>query len=453
MLAAERVGNAGHAATRLDEQIPTDGGCVRAAPSQELGWDTVPNTADTASTPPAGDPNYLVGLDLRGRRVVVVGGGTVAQRRLGLLVASGADVHVISRAVTPAVEGMATAGQIAVELRAYADGDLDGAWYAMACTDEPDTNAAVVAEATAKRIFCVRADIARDGTAVTPATARYDGLSLGVLAGGEHRRSAAVRNGLLEALQSGVVTDDSEPVTPGVALVGGGPGDPDLITVRGRRLLARADLVVADRLAPPELLAELGPHVEVIDAAKIPYGRSMAQEAINLALVEGFKAGKFVVRLKGGDPYVFGRGYEELEACTEAGIPVTVVPGVTSPISVPGAAGIPVTHRGVTHEFVVVSGHVAPDHPDSLVDWSALAKLRGTIVLMMAVERIDKFAAALLAGGRPSDTPAAVIQEGTLRTQRVVRADLATVADRVKEEGIRPPAIIVIGPTAGFGLD
>ncbi|MEU4414690.1 uroporphyrinogen-III C-methyltransferase [Nocardia salmonicida] len=413
----------------------------------------MPNTADTASTPPTGDPNYLVGLDLRGRRVVVVGGGSVAQRRMGLLVASGAEVHVISRVVTPAVEGMATAGQLRVELRAYAAGDLDGAWYAMACTDEPETNAAVVAEATAKRIFCVRADIARDGTAVTPATARYDGLSLGVLAGGEHRRSAAVRNGLLEALQSGVVTDDSEPVTPGVALVGGGPGDPDLITVRGRRLLARADLVVADRLAPPELLAELGPHVEVIDAAKIPYGRSMAQEAINLALVEGFKAGKFVVRLKGGDPYVFGRGYEELEACTEAGIPVTVVPGVTSPISVPGAAGIPVTHRGVTHEFVVVSGHVAPEHPDSLVDWSALAKLRGTIVLMMAVERIDKFATALLEGGRPADTPAAVIQEGTLRTQRVVRADLATVAERVKEEGIRPPAIIVIGPTAGFGLD
>ncbi|MFC9963610.1 uroporphyrinogen-III C-methyltransferase [Nocardia ignorata] len=413
----------------------------------------MPNTSDTASTQPAGDPNYLVGLDLRGRRVVVVGGGTVAQRRLGLLVAAGARVHVISRAVTPAVEGMATAGQLTVELRDYRDGDLDEAWYAMACTDEPETNAAVVTEATAKRIFCVRADIARDGTAVTPATARYDGLTLGVLAGGAHRRSAAVRNGLLEALQSGVVTDDSEPVTPGVALVGGGPGDPDLITVRGRRLLARADLVVADRLAPPELLAELGPHVEVIDAAKIPYGRSMAQEAINLALVEGVKAGKFVVRLKGGDPYVFGRGYEELEACAEAGIPVTVVPGITSPISVPGAAGIPVTHRGVTHEFVVVSGHVAPDHPDSLVDWSALAKLRGTLVLMMAVERIDKFAAALLDGGKPADTPATVIQEGTLRTQRVVRADLATVAERVKQEGIRPPAIIVIGPTAAFGAD
>lgn len=407
----------------------------------------MPNTQDDQQ---AGDPNYLVGLDLAGRRVVVVGGGTVAQRRLGLLIASGADVHVISRTVTPAVEGMATSGQISVELREYADGDLDGAWYAIACTDEPDTNAAIVAEAQDRRIFCVRADNARRGTAVTPATARYDGMTLGVLAGGRHRRSAAVRNALLEALQSGVVTDDSEPAAPGVALVGGGPGDPDLITVRGRRLLARANLVVADRLAPPELLAELSPDVEVVDAAKIPYGRAMAQEAINTALIEGARAGKFVVRLKGGDPYVFGRGYEELEACVAAGVPVTVVPGVTSAISVPALAGIPVTHRGVTHEFVVVSGHIAPDHPDSLVDWPALARLRGTLVLLMAVERIDRFAAALLEGGRPADTPVTVVQEGSLRTQRVLRADLSTVADRVRGEGIRPPAIIVIGPTAGF---
>lgn len=392
----------------------------------------------------------MVGLDLAGRRVVVVGGGTVAQRRLGLLIASGADVHVISRAVTPAVEGMATSGQLTLHLRDYADGDLAGAWYAIACTDEPETNAAIVAEATGRRVFCVRADVARLGTAVTPATARYDGMTLGVLAGGQHRRSAAVRTALLEALQSGVVSDEAVPPTPGVALIGGGPGDPDLITVRGRRLLAQANLVVADRLAPPELLAELGPDVEVVDAAKIPYGRAMAQEAINTTLVEGAKSGKFVVRLKGGDPYVFGRGYEELEACVAAGVPVTVVPGVTSAISVPALAGIPVTHRGVTHEFVVVSGHIAPDHPDSLVDWPALARLRGTLVLLMAVERIEQFADALLAGGRPADTPVTVVQEGSLRTQRVLRADLATAAERVRAEGIRPPAIIVIGPTAGF---
>lgn len=410
----------------------------------------MPNTSTDTDHSSAGEQNYLVGLDLHGRKVVVVGGGTVAQRRLGLLIASGADVHVIAREVTAAVEGMATAGQLTLTLRDYTDGDLDGAWYAIACTDEPGTNAAVVAEATRRHVFCVRADNARLGTAATPATARYEGLTLGVLAGGAHKRSAAVRNALLEALQSGVVTDDPAPVTPGVALVGGGPGDPDLITVRGRRLLARADLVVADRLAPPELLAELGPDVEVVDAAKIPYGRAMAQDAINTTLVAGAKAGKFVVRLKGGDPYVFGRGYEEVEACLAAGVPVTVVPGVTSPISVPASAGIPVTHRGVTHEFVVVSGHLPPGHPDSLVDWSALAGLRGTLVLMMAVERIEQFATALLDGGRPADTPATVIQEGTLRTQRVVRAQLSNVADRVRSAGIRPPAIVVIGPTAGF---
>ncbi|WP_241384263.1 uroporphyrinogen-III C-methyltransferase [Rhodococcus sp. CH91] len=401
------------------------------------------------------ETSYLVGLDLHGRRVVIVGGGSVAQRRLGLLVASGARVHVITRAATPVVESMAAKGRISLELRDYREGDLDGAWYAMACTDEPGTNEAVVAEAERSRIFCVRADSARHGSAVTPATARYDGLSVGVLAGGDHRRSAAVRTSIRDALAGAAVSefDDAAPKPVGVALVGGGPGDPDLITVRGRRLLARADVVVADHLAPQELLAELDHHVEVIDAAKLPYGRAMAQQAINDILVDRARAGKFVVRLKGGDPYVFGRGYEELEACTAAGIPVTVVPGITSAISVPSAAGIPVTHRGVTHEFVVVSGHVAPDHPDSLTDWDALAKLRGTLVLLMAVERIDRFADALIAGGRPASTPVVVVQEGTLRSQRVVRAELATVAQRVRDENVRPPAIVVIGPVAGFGDD
>ncbi|MBY4273876.1 uroporphyrinogen-III C-methyltransferase [Rhodococcus fascians] len=400
----------------------------------------------------ATDSPYLVGLNLEGRRVVVVGGGTVAQRRLPLLISSGAVVHVVTREATPAVEAMATAGQVTLELRDYRHGDLADAWYAIACTDEAETNIAIVAEATASKIFCVRADIAKDGTAVTPASAEWDGLTLGVLAGGEHRRSAAVRNAVVEALQSGVVADSAHAPLTGVALVGGGPGDPDLITVRGRRLLAYADVVVADRLAPPELLAELGPHVEVIDASKIPYGRAMAQEAINQALIDGAKAGKFVVRLKGGDPYVFGRGYEELEALAAEGISVTVVPGITSAISVPSSAGIPVTHRAVTHEFVVVSGHVAPDHPDSLVDWDALAKLKGTIVLLMAVERIGLFADVLVAGGRPSDTPVIVVQEGTMRTQREVRATLSTVADAVREAEIRPPAIVVIGTVAGFSV-
>lgn len=394
-----------------------------------------------------------MGLRLTGKKVVVVGGGTVAQRRLPLLIASGADVHVISRSATRSVEAMTG---ITLQLREYRDGDLDGAWYAIAATDDPRVNEAVVAEAERRRIFCVRADVAVAGTAVTPASFSYAGLSVGVLAGGEHRRSAAIRSAIREALQTGVITPEgpvgSDAVKGGVALIGGGPGDPELITVRGRRLLAQADVVVADRLAPPELLAELPPHVEVIDAAKIPYGRAMAQDAINDVMIERARAGSFVVRLKGGDPFVFARGYEEVLACADAGIPVTVVPGVTSAIGVPALAGVPVTHRAVNHEFVVVSGHLPPGHPESLVNWDALAALTGTIVLLMAVERIELFAEALLKGGRPADTPVLVVQHGTTAAQHTLRATLADTPEKIRAEGIRPPAIIVIGAVAAFGV-
>ncbi|OBC02301.1 uroporphyrinogen-III C-methyltransferase [Mycobacterium sp. 852002-40037_SCH5390672] len=396
---------------------------------------------------------YLVGLRLTGKKVVVVGGGTVAQRRLPLLIASGADVHVISRSATRSVEAMTG---ITLALREYRAGDLDGAWYAIAATDDPEVNEAVVAEAESRRIFCVRADVAVEGTAVTPASFDYAGLSVGVLAGGEHRRSAAIRSAIREALQTGLITPESplgsDVVKGGVALVGGGPGDPELITVRGRRLLAQADVVVADRLAPPELLAELPPHVEVIDAAKIPYGRAMAQDAINDVMIERARAGSFVVRLKGGDPFVFARGYEEVLACVEAGIPVTVVPGVTSAIGVPALAGVPVTHRAINHEFVVVSGHLPPGHPESLVNWDALAAMSGTIVLLMAVERIELFVDALIKGGRPGDTPVLVVQHGTTAAQHTLRATLADTPEKIRADGIRPPAIVVIGAVAAFGL-
>lgn len=387
----------------------------------------------------------------------MVGAGSVAQRRLPLLVDAGAQVSVIAPRATPAVEAMGERDRtITLVSRDYRDGDLAEAWYAIAATDDPTVNAAVVAEADRRRIFCVRADLAVEGSAVTPATFGYAGLSVGVLAGGEHSRSASIRSAIREALQSGAIALDAETnsdvVRGGVALVGGGPGDPELITVRGRRMLAHADVVLADRLAPPELLAELPPHVEVIDAAKIPYGRAMAQDAINALMIERAKAGKFVVRLKGGDPFVFARGYEEVLACADAGIPVTVVPGVTSAIAVPAQAGVPVTHRAVNHEFVVVSGHVAPDDPESLVNWDALAAMRGTIVLLMAIERIEQFSAALQKGGRPADTPVLVVQHGTTPAQHTLRATLADAPEKIRAEGIRPPAIVVIGAVAGFGV-
>jgi uroporphyrin-III C-methyltransferase/precorrin-2 dehydrogenase/sirohydrochlorin ferrochelatase len=238
-----------------------------------------------------------------------------------------------------------------------------------------------------------------------------------------------------------------------VALVGGGPGDPGLITVRGRQLLAEADVVVTDRLAPRSVLDELSPDVEIVDVAKIPYGRSVAQEHINAALVEHAQAGKFVVRLKGGDPYVFGRGAEEVIACLQAGVPVTVVPGITSAVAVPAAAHVPVTHRGVAQEFSVVSVHVPPGDPRSTVDWPALAALQGTLVLLMAVERLAAVAETLIRHGRSAQTPVSVIADGTLPTQRTIVATLDNVAASVVKDGIRPPAVVVIGEVVNVAAE
>ncbi|MDI3407157.1 uroporphyrinogen-III C-methyltransferase [Streptomyces cavernicola] len=399
-------------------------------------------------------PAYPVGLRLSGRRVVVLGGGQVAQRRLPALIAAGADVHLVSPSATPSVEAMADSGEITWHRRPYAAGDLADTWYALIATSDHAANEAASAEGEANRVWCVRSDDAAAATAWTPATGHSDGVTVAVL--GDHpdpRRTAAIRDTVVEGLRDGtLVAPHHRPQARSVALVGGGPGDPDLITVRGRRLLAQADVVIADRLGPRDLLNELPPHVEVIDAAKIPYGRFMAQEAINNALIEHAKAGKAVVRLKGGDPFVFGRGMEEAQALAEAGIACTVVPGISSSISVPSAAGIPVTHRGVAHEFTVVSGHVAPDDERSLVDWAALARLRGTLVVLMGVDKIGKIAEALIAHGRAPETPVALVQEGTTATQRRVDATLATVGETAKAEDVRPPAVIVIGEVVGVGV-
>jgi uroporphyrin-III C-methyltransferase/precorrin-2 dehydrogenase/sirohydrochlorin ferrochelatase len=432
-----------------------------AQPTPEApGTGTAAGTSTRSTGPHAAEaPAYPVGLRLSGRRTVVIGGGQVAQRRLPALIAAGAAITLISPSATPSVEAMAEAGEIAWERRRYQDGDLADTWYALVASSDLAANTAASAEAERTRTWCVRSDDAEAATAWTPATGRSDGVTVAVLTGHDPRRSAAVRDAVVEGLRDGSLAAPRHRArtgadsTPRVALVGGGPGDPDLITVRGRRLLAEADVVIADRLGPRDLLDELPPHVEVIDAAKIPYGRFMAQEAINQALIDHAKQGKAVVRLKGGDPFVFGRGMEELQALAAEGIACTVVPGISSTISVPGAAGIPVTHRGVAHEFTVVSGHVAPDDPRSLVDWEALAKLRGTLVLLMAVERIAPIAEALVAHGRSPGTPVAIIQEGTMATQRRVDATLATVGEKAKSENVRPPAVIVIGDVVSVNTD
>ncbi|MGI5147989.1 uroporphyrinogen-III C-methyltransferase [Plantactinospora sp. CA-294935] len=513
---------------------------------------------------------YPLALRLAGRRVLVVGGGAVATRRVPALLDAEARVVVVAPELTPALRAHVDAGRLEWVAREFAPGDLDGAWLVQVAVDDPAAAEAVSAAALDRQIFCVRADDRDAATAWTPAVTRYGPLTVAVLGGGDPRRAVAVRDAIREQLitgslsgvaaeppllpppdgsppggaapaegsapngsvragvgggpdatvasdtgetggsgdagntgssgdagdsgdagytrdnrdsgdkgdagdsgdtgdhghtgDTGVSTErtvaDGRAVDPAVpvgrperpvgrvALVGAGPGDPELITVRGRRLLAEADVVVADRLVPGLLLDELRPEVELVDATKIPHGPAAAQEEINKVLVDRALAGARVVRLKGGDPYVFGRGGEEALACAAAGIPVTVVPGVTSSVAVPAAAGIPVTHRGVAHEFTVVSGHLPPEHPDSLVDWSVLARLRGTLVVLMGLNNLPAIAAALRAHGRHPETPAAVVQEGTTDGQRVLRSTLDAVAAEVHAAGFRPPAVVVVGDVA-----
>lgn len=401
--------------------------------------------SDSGSADPSpGAHPYLAGLVLRGRKVVVVGGGHVAQRRVPTFLAAGGVVTVVSPEVTPAIEGLR--GELILVLRDFTESDLDGAWYVVAATDDPDVNARVAAAAEHRHTFCVRADDALGGSAWTPAVGHHGSVTVGVLGNREPRKSAALRDDIVTALRDGHLSaTDAHDRTPGVVLVGGGPGGADFVTVAARHALASADVVVADRLAPRELLDGLGPHVELIDVAKLPRGRSASQDHINAVIVERALAGKRVVRFKGGDNFVFGRGFEEMLACTAAGVPVTVIPGLTSAIAVPARVGIPVTHRGVAHEFTVISGHLPPGHPESLVVWEALAALRGTLVLLMAVDNAPAIAAVLVEGGRDPETPVAVIVDGTMPTERTVLTTLGSLAHDLAVHEVVPPAIIVIG--------
>jgi uroporphyrin-III C-methyltransferase/precorrin-2 dehydrogenase/sirohydrochlorin ferrochelatase len=389
---------------------------------------------------------YPSGLRLADRRVVVVGGGQVAQRRVPALIAAGAEVHVVSPEVTPAIEGLVGSGELTWHERGFEASDLDDTWYCIAATADRAVNEAVSTAAEERRVFCVRSDDGTLATAWTPATGRHDGVTVAVLSNREPQRSARIRDEIVEEMREGTLaTRRQRQRTPGVVLVGGGPGDPELISIAGRKALMDADVVVADRLAPRELLGDLPADVELVDVAKLPRGRSAQQEEINRVIVERALAGKRVVRFKGGDNFVFGRGYEEVIACREAGVPVTVIPGLTSPVAVPAVAGIPVTHRGVAHEFTVISGHLPPGHPDSLTDWAAVASLSGTVVLMMAVENAPAIAAALVSGGRAASTPVAVVCDGTMPGERTVLATLGTLASVLEAERVRPPAIIVVG--------
>jgi uroporphyrin-III C-methyltransferase / precorrin-2 dehydrogenase / sirohydrochlorin ferrochelatase len=382
-------------------------------------------------------PVLPIGLRVAGRRVVVVGGGPVGLRRVAALLAAGADVTLIAPDAVTALTDLADRGRLDWRRRPFVSGDLAGAWLAMACTADAEVNAAVLAEADAVRIWCLRADDASAASAWMPATGHSGATTVAVHADRDPRQAAALRDVAVEAIGGALRAGTAPRSRPGAH-------------PRGRVVLAEADVVVVDRLAPLGTLDGLRPDVEIIDVGKIPRGRSTPQEAINEVLVARAQAGQTVVRLKGGDPFVFGRGREEVDACLAAGVEVEVVPGVTSAVSVPELVGVPATHRGLSQGFTVVSGHVPPGDPRSQLDWSALARAGTTLILLMAVETLPAIAEALMAGGMAPGTPTVCVQEGGLPGQRTLAATLESAADVARSGALRPPAVIVVGAVAGL---
>jgi uroporphyrin-III C-methyltransferase/precorrin-2 dehydrogenase/sirohydrochlorin ferrochelatase len=383
--------------------------------------------------------SFPLTLRISGRKVVVVGGGHVATRRAHALVDAGADLTVVSPTLTARLTELAETGRITWLHRRYEPNDLDGAWLVQTATADPATDDRVASEAEARQIWCLKGGDPADASAWMPAVARVDDVLISVSGGGDAGRASSLRDGVAAVLQAGELPLRHRTHHPDgyVALVGGGPGDADLLTVRGRRLLAQADVVVVDRLAPTGPLAELAPDVEVIDVGKMPDHHPIPQDEINKILIDRAQQGKIVVRLKGGDPYVFGRGGEERLACEEAGIPVEIVPGVTSAISVPAAAGIPVTHRGVARGFSVLTGH------ESIGDFPT--DRTHTLVLLMGVSRLRQTADEFMAAGHDPETPVAVVESGWSDHQRVTVGTLATIADAAAAAGARPPAVTVVG--------
>jgi uroporphyrin-III C-methyltransferase/precorrin-2 dehydrogenase/sirohydrochlorin ferrochelatase len=387
-------------------------------------------------------PSYPINVDLGGRRVLVVGGGPVATRRAAAAAEAGGLVDVVTPEGCEDLWELAAAGEVTWHRREYASGDLEGAWLVHTATGDRAVDAAVAADADAARVWCVQAGNAAEATAWTPAVARLGDVTVAVTGGGDPRRARALRDAVQLLLDSGELPLRRHRRSPEgagwVALVGGGPGDPGLITVRGRQLLAEADVVVVDRLAPRALLSTLSDDVLVVEAGKERERHAMPQEDINELLVAHALAGQRVVRLKGGDPFVFGRGGEEALACQAAGVRVEVVSGVTSAVAVPAVAGIPVTHRGVSRQVVIATGH------DEL-DWPSLAGVEGTLVLLMAVSGLESAARQLVAHGRSAQTPVAVVESGFSPEQRTTVGTLETIADLARERGVRPPAVVVIG--------
>jgi len=394
-----------------------------------------------------------VGLDLRGRRVLVVGGAPAVVDGARALVRAGALVHVVSPWLCEELEELALSGGLTWAAREYAGrADLDDAWFVVVGSGDAGVDGAALADALATRVWCLDVSVTERGTATLPATSEVatpDGtVTLAAHSPGDRELAHDVARSAEGLLAGGALDLRRRTARPGhgwVALVGGGPGADGLITSRARELLASADVVVVDRLAPRGVVGRLPSTVRVVDVGKAPGRHALAQDAINDLLVEEAMAGHAVVRLKGGDPYVLGRGGEERLACEAHGIRVEVVPGVTSAVAVPAAAGIPLTHRGVARGFTVVTGHdelpAVPPGTDH------------TVVLLMGVGRLARSAASLLGAGRPASCPVAIVERGFAPDQRVTFGTLGDIAARATAAGVENPAVVVVGDVVRLSPD
>jgi uroporphyrin-III C-methyltransferase len=352
--------------------------------------------------PPSG---FSASLELDGLPVLVCGGGPAALSAIRGLLDSGAVVTVVASEIGATVADLAARGLLIIRRRPPAPEDF------------------------------------RDAALVVPATGTAER---------DQRIAAAARDHGVPAVAPAPATMQRPAGAGSVILVGGGPGDPGLLTVAGLQAVAEADVIVCDRLAPLSALQHARPEAVIIEVAKIPRGTSTSQQQINEILVEHASAGKTVVRLKGGDPFVFGRGGEEWQACAAAGIPVTVIPGVSSAVAGPALAGVPLTHRELTQGFTVISGHAPPGDPGSTLNWQALATANTTLVIMMGVATLPAITAELIKYGLSADTPAMTVADAAMPSQRSVRGTVAHIAALTKEADIKPPAITVIGAVAGF---
>jgi uroporphyrin-III C-methyltransferase/precorrin-2 dehydrogenase/sirohydrochlorin ferrochelatase len=404
-------------------------------------------------------------LDLSSQPVVVVGGGAVAERKIEALIAASASIMVVSPEVTPAIAAWAAEGKLSIALRPYRRGDLAGSRIAYAATADPGVNQAVRDEARETGVWLNAVDRPALCDFITPATVRRGHLTLAVSTNGRCPELAKrIREDLERAYgpeyaelademgeardrdKAGVHADAraTQEVRGIVYLVGAGPGDPELLTIKGRRLLGRADTVVYDALVDPRLLDLCPTSALRVFAGKRSGCHTRSQDEINAILVEEARAGRTVVRLKGGDPFIFGRGGEEAEALAGAGIRFEVVPGVSAGTAIPAYAGIPLTHRDVTAEVVFLTGHDSASTP-SPVEWARYAASPATLVVFMGLANLGDIARLLIEHGRDPRCPVAVISNGTTEAQRTAVAPLESIADEAASAGMAPPALIIIG--------